>query len=647
MILLRRTACIVVCLLLWLGGPPASADTAAPVLIIVDGSGSMWGKMERDETAKLYGTRDLLRERLLAAPTSSRIGLASFGQRRKGDCSDVEILTPVEAGGAERAVAALDALNPKGKGPVTAAIREGVKAIGPGAAGHIILVHDNADNCSPDLCTATAEIAKTNPGLRVHVLSLGLSKPERERMRCLSETTGGLHFDAANRTDMAAGLKSIFEAAGLDAAAPAAPAPVAAAPVAEAKGPPGLKLSASLNANGAPVDAAIEWRIMKGGSSPDTPPLVERKSREINELVEPGTYAVSLSHGLIRRDFTIEVTSDGPVVRRLDLNGGRLAINAAASRQGDKLNAPMLTVSTVGDGAPGSGSVLWLGREADAELAVPAGRYVVEVSDGLARSVETVEVAPGASARADLVLDTGRLELTATASAGGPPLDRVLYLIFADDPAAPEGRREVARSTAAVADFTLQAGTYYITARHGGAERREQVAISSGDFVKRTLSLDVGRLTVNPRLSEPAAQSTSTFVTRVYRADGNQEQVGQSTASEPSFVLGAGRYRIETQVSMTNISTSAVVELTAGGEIATPIKLDAGTMTVSGLTGNTARAALRDESGRVVWRSRVGERLTALVAPGRYALLIDDGGAVFERPVNVEPGGTVTVDGAP
>ncbi len=398
----------------------AAADTAPPVLIIVDGSGSMWGKMEGDETAKLYAVRDLLRARLSAAPPQSRIGLGSFGQRRKGDCGDVEILTPIEAGGSESAIAALDQLNPKGKGPLTAAIREGAKAIGPGAAGHIILLHDNADNCSQDVCAAATDIAKSNPALRVHVLSLGLPKAERDRMQCLAATTKGLQFDAVNEAGIADALTGIFEAAGLDAAA--APPPAAAAPTApEAKGPPGLRLSAALSDKSGPVDTALSWRIVKAGAGPETPPLVERKSREINETLEPGRYTVSVSYGLVQRTFDIDVGSDGPTVKRINLDAGRLDVAATASRQGDQLTAPVMTVSAIGSDAKGPGNALWLGREAKAALVVPAGTYSVEVADGLARSVQTVDIAPGAAARAELVLDTGRLELTASAVQAGPP----------------------------------------------------------------------------------------------------------------------------------------------------------------------------------------------------------------------------------
>jgi Ca-activated chloride channel family protein len=621
----------------------AAADTAPSVLIIVDGSGSMWGKMEGDQTAKLYGVRDALRERLLAAPPQSRIGLGSFGHRRKGDCSDVEVITPIEAGGSEGAIAALEQLNPRGKGPLTAAIREGAKAIG--ANGHIILVHDNADNCSQDVCAAATEISKSSPGLKVHVLSLGLSKPERDRMQCLASLTKGVHFDAANQAGIATALTDLFAAAGLDAAAAPAPAPMAnPIPVPAAKGPPGLRLSASLADGGGAVDAPLSWRIVKSGSAPETPPLVERKSREINETVDPGRYTVAVTYGLIQRTLDIEVGDEGPTVNRIPLDGGRLDVTAKASRQGDQLTAPVMTISALPADGTGPPSVLWLGRESTAGLMVPSGKYIVEVADGLARSSRTVDVAPGTSARADLVLDTGLLELTATAFDGGPALDRVLYLVFADDPSAPEGRREVARSTAPVAAFTLQAGTYYITTRHGGAEHRDQVAISSGDIVKRTIVLGVGKLTVQPAISEAAAQSGRATVTRVYEAGGLKRLVGQSTAAKPTFILSAGRYRVECQLGMSNIRAERVVDLTPGGSSTTDVKLEAIEISLAGIDSPSAQAAVRDASGRVVWRSRAGDGFKAFVAPGNYVIQVDGSGGNFEKPVSVQSGPAMTVD---
>lgn len=628
--------------------PLAAAETGEPVLIIVDGSGSMWGKMEGDQNAKFYAVRDLLRERLLTAPPQSRVGLGSFGHRRKGDCSDVEIITPIEAGGSEGAIAALDQLNPKGKGPLTAAIRDGAKSIGTGSDGHIILVHDNADNCSQDVCAAAADIAKSNPALKIHVLSLGLPKAERDRMQCLAGTTKGLQFNAANEADIAHALTSIFEAAGLDPAAAPPPPVIAIAPAPVAKGPPGLRLSASLSQQDGPIDAPIEWRISKADTAPDMPPLVERKSREINENVDPGRYTVAVKHGLVQRTLQIDVDDDGPTVKRFVLDGGRLDVVATASGQGDKLNAPVMTISTLSEDGASTASVLWLGREANAGLIVPAGKYIVEVADGHARAKQMVEIAPGASSRVNLVLDTGLLELSASAFNGGPALDRVLYLVFADDPSAPQGRREVARSTAPVAAFTLQAGTYYITTRYGASEHREQVALSSGDVVKRTIVLDVGKLTVKIGLSNTAVASAGReFVTRIYEDSGDKRLVGQSTATAPSFVLGAGRYRVESQLGMSNIRTARTVDLAAGGDINTDLKLEAASISLEGISGAAAQAALRDSTGRVVWRSRAGDGFKTVVAPGSYVVQAESGSSEVKKQISIKGGDRLTIDMTP
>jgi len=628
----------------------ARADTAPPAVVIVDGSGSMWGKMDGNEAAKFYATRDALRELLEKTPSQSRIGLASFGHRRKGDCGDVEILAPVEAGGAGGAIAALEQLSPKGKGPVASALREAAKATGTRSAGHIVLVHDNLDNCGQDICAAAAEIGKTSPALKVHVVSLGLSKSERERMRCVAKATGGTQFDAGNEAEIATALEQAFRLAGLDAAtAPVAAATPAAAPLPQPTGPPGLRLTAAMAEGAAMIDSPIAWRIARADAPADEAPLVERSSREINETLTPGRYTVAAALGLVTRSFDIDVAAEGPTVKRLSLDAGALKVAASASRQGDKLAAPVMTVAAVRDGETQAAAPLWIGREATADLIVPAASYAVDVTDGLARSRATVAIAPGATIASELVLETGQLELTATGVAGGPPLDRVLYLIEVDDPAAPQGRREIARSTAPVATFTVQAGTYYVTARHGTSEVRERVAVSSGDIVKRTVVLDVARLTVKATLVGAVLPPALAIVTRVYEADGQKRLVGQSTEAGPTFVLGAGRYRVDAQVGTLNIRTSQTIALTAGKDAAIELKLAAGEIAVAGLgagEGGSAsvQAAIRDAAGRVVWRSRAGGELKAVVAPGTYVLEIDTADTRIQRSVSLAPGEARVVD---
>ena len=56
------------------------------------------------------------------------------------------------------------------------------------------------------------------------------------------------------------------------------------------------------------------------------------------------------------------------------------------------------------------------------------------------------------------------------------------------------------------------------------------------------------------------------------------------------------------------------------------------------------QAALRDRSGRVVWRSRAGDGFRTVVAPGDYLVQIDGGGAEIEKPISVKAGEKLTVD---
>ncbi len=65
-------------------------------MIVVDGSGSMWGNLGTDKRPKLEMVREALRALLPSLRTDARVGLASFGHRRRGNCGDAEVIVPPE-----------------------------------------------------------------------------------------------------------------------------------------------------------------------------------------------------------------------------------------------------------------------------------------------------------------------------------------------------------------------------------------------------------------------------------------------------------------------------------------------------------------------------------------------------------------------
>ncbi len=627
---------------------PSSASAQSPTVLIVDGSGSMWGGLANERTAKFDLSRAALRLALAKSAPSVRLGLVSFGHRRKADCSDVETIALPQAGPAETVLSAVDKLNPKGKGPLALALKEAAKLVEPGSPGNIILIHDGPDNCQQDPCAAAMEIAKANPLLAIHVIGLALEKADAQRMSCVATATKGKMFDVRDAVSLNTSIAEAVRLANLDQGTPSAmpqaqnDATAAQAPEAPA-GAPGLRLSAALAENGAALTRPLAWRIAKNETPAET--LLQRSAAEIAEDLTPGKYIVDASVGAVKAQQIIEVGREGPTSVRLNLNAGTVKLMARATKAGDPIANPILSIAAAPE-APDVRRVrepIWIGRTPDAEIVVPAGNYVARVEDGLASREAAVTVAPGSLSDAQLVLGAGRLELTAITQAGGAFLDKVTFAISEDDPEAPGGRREVARSAAPQATFVLPAGTYYVAATSGAAEARDRFAIGAGDDVKHTVVLNVGRAILSAQLDGATPPKDEEIFFRVLRIDDQAREVARSSNATPDFVLSPGRYRFEAQLAGENVRAAADVDIATGKEFKITLKLELAQLTVRP-AGTSAASVweIKDGAGRTVLRSGVGGVKTARLAPGRY--ILRSGAGDNDRPFELKPGAPQTID---
>src|SRR5579885_1983927 len=93
-----------------------AATAATNVLFILDSSGSMWEKV--DGTPKTVTAKRVLGETLGSLPADARVGLMTYGHRRKGDCRDIEILSPIGAESRAAIAKKVNALKPKGETPI-------------------------------------------------------------------------------------------------------------------------------------------------------------------------------------------------------------------------------------------------------------------------------------------------------------------------------------------------------------------------------------------------------------------------------------------------------------------------------------------------------------------------------------------------
>lgn len=75
------------------GTASAQQRSADGVYIIFDGSGSMWGQLA-DKVHKITAARSVLKEFVSGDFGEKELALRVYGHRRKGDCSDTELVVP-------------------------------------------------------------------------------------------------------------------------------------------------------------------------------------------------------------------------------------------------------------------------------------------------------------------------------------------------------------------------------------------------------------------------------------------------------------------------------------------------------------------------------------------------------------------------
>ena len=172
-----------------------SVSAEENVMLVLDASGSMWGQI--DGKAKIEIAREAVDQLAVNWKPENRLGLVAYGHRRKGDCGDIETLIPVGAADPKAVIAAVEAITPKGKTPLTAAVKQAAEQLRyTEDAATVILISDGLETCDADPCTVATSLAESGVAFRTHVIGFDLKKKEQEALRCLAENTGGVFIAA-------------------------------------------------------------------------------------------------------------------------------------------------------------------------------------------------------------------------------------------------------------------------------------------------------------------------------------------------------------------------------------------------------------------------------------------------------------------
>ena len=181
-------------------------------MLVLDASGSMWGQV--DGKPKIDIARDALKTLVAAWPEGRSVGLVAYGHRHKDDCADIETLLPAGAVDAAKMGAIVDGLTPKGKTPLSAAVKHAAEALKyTEEKATVVLISDGVETCNLDPCALGTELEKLGVDFTAHVIGFDVNKVEDQKgLRCLAENTGGKFISAANAGELKTALEQTAKA---------------------------------------------------------------------------------------------------------------------------------------------------------------------------------------------------------------------------------------------------------------------------------------------------------------------------------------------------------------------------------------------------------------------------------------------------
>lgn len=194
-------------ILILAGNIPAQAQTTEPdsekVMVVLDASGSMWGQI--DGKTKIEIVRDAY-GKLVKGWDSENVssGLIAYGHRRKGDCSDIELLSKPGQTDSHSLGRMAYKLTPKGKTPLGDAVRMAAQELRyTEQKATVILLSDGIETCGVDPCQLGLDLENLGVDFTAHVVGLDIkTDAEKSQLQCLADNTGGRFVSADNATEL-------------------------------------------------------------------------------------------------------------------------------------------------------------------------------------------------------------------------------------------------------------------------------------------------------------------------------------------------------------------------------------------------------------------------------------------------------------
>ncbi len=594
------------------------------VMLVLDGSGSMWGRV--DDEPKITIAKRVVGQVLNDLAGKVNMGVMAYGHRSKGDCKDIQTLIPLGPVNAKTYMSTIAKVQPKGKTPITDAVRKGAEELKyREEKATIILVSDGLETCEADPCGLAKDLEAQGIDFTVHVVGFDLSNQDTSSLQCLADETGGKYLPADSANELNSAIGQVV--AEVKAPAPE-PEPEPAAPSATL-----LKVDVQLSEDQPPLERAyVRVRTGKGEKS------ITQGAASNPFKVKPGSYFVTTKVGAAAGGTEVTVEATGENRAKIIHNAGLLKVNVVPSEGAKPLEKAYIYVQDSTADASGKHKQVTAGNQRQI-FTLPAATYKIVAKLGKAAASQSVEVSPGQKTDLTMILGSGTLKVDVLAEEGGKPVRDAYVRIYELEPQADGKRRQVTAGNQRQT-FTLPAGKYYVTGTVGKAVAAREMEISSGKRLEETLVGAVGglKVTVVPADGAKPLKNANLYIYEPDKGlDGKRKRVASGNA-RTTYKLPAGKYYVEARSGVPR--SGAEVELSAGKLSEVTLNINAGSLNVQSKvkTHVTVYEAEKDLEGK---RTRINAFHTGrplLLPAGKYFLVGKLKGKQAEAEVEITAG---------
>lgn len=504
---------------------PASAAERA--IIILDGSGSMWAQIEGE--ARISIARDTLDEVLGAVPDDLELGFMTYGHREKGSCEDIEVLVQPAAGTASAISEAAAGISPKGKTPISAAVKMAAEDLNfTEDKATVILITDGLETCEADPCALASELEAAGVGFTTHVVGFGLTDEEGKQVACLAENTGGTYFQASDGDALGKALTATVTQVAEAPAVEPEPEPAAV----EFNFDPQIILSEGAD-EPSPDAVSPVWEIYKANADgSEGEYLMTDYGVGFRTNLDPGNYIVRASVDYARISMPVTIVAGELADPLFNVNAGQLTIRPLPSEGAEPdAGAAVYTEFTSGDSTTNYG---------ETRLYVPAGETLATVTIGNGKVTETIAVAAGEEIVRDIVVGVGRATLNAFYVEGMRVEEGGLTFNVVGAKKSIQGNREdFGTSYGPDVGVDLPAGDYVAVVSMDDAKMEMPFTVKVGEAVAVDAVLGAGVLFIRA----PGADAIDIYTAKK-DIQGNATQISYAYGEERNATIAAGDYTV-------------------------------------------------------------------------------------------------------